>query len=92
MNTPQLTTDITSLEARAAVHEVLLLQLLTTIYVKLEGGHERLQDLVVHVENTLRQVRRDAPENQRLQAELAFTYFQDMSKQLLAHMNYVSKH
>lgn len=53
MAAPDLTTDVAMLEARAAVHETLLLALLVGLYRDTEGGHKTLEQIMVTLRRAL---------------------------------------
>ncbi len=92
MTTTSLKTDVAALEARAAVHEVLLLQIMMALYVEPEGGPERVQALMTNVTRSFSRAAREAPAETRQQAELTLKYLEDFSAKILQSAAYVTKH
>jgi hypothetical protein len=87
-----LKTDIAVLEARAAVHEALLLQLAISVYRDAKDGAVRLQAIMANTTRIFTRAAREAPAGQRQQAELALQVLEQFSEQLLANVPHVSKH
>lgn len=83
---------IDALEARAAVHEILILQAIGEIYRQTEGGSERVKNLMSAVERTILEAARTAPQGERDAAKLACEYFRQLSLKFIGAVPHQGMH
>jgi hypothetical protein len=84
--------DILSLEARAAVHEVLLLNMLMAIYREPEGGTERAELVLESATAFWEKRAENAPAAERAHAKAGKHYMNDLVKKFGEHARFVMRH
>jgi len=86
-------TDIGVLEARAAVHELLILHMLREVFMNAgPDGPERLQSLMAFIERSLAQAQRAAPQAEASTAEYAREVFEQLSLKLIQSLPHHGRH
>jgi hypothetical protein len=84
--------DIQALEARAAVHEVLLLNMLMAIYREPEGGLERAELVLENATAFWERLAQEAPAQERAHARIGKNHMNDLVKKFAEHARFVMRH
>lgn len=85
--------DIAVLEARAAVHEILILNLLRETFIQAgPDGPARLKTLMGRIEETLAKAARAAPQNEAKAAQAAREVFKHISLKLIQSLPHQGFH